>query len=595
MHKFLSILGLSLGLTGFTMAQIQPPVLVSPNDNAKEQDVNVVLNWNPSLGGAVAGYEVEIDTNADFSTKTSYAPFGTTAATSELSFGKVYRWRVRAVDVNGGTSGWSDTNTFTTFHNEFVFPSNAPVAKQADGEFGILSNAINGETFTVGSISLVAGLDFAIGADTSITAINLSSAINANSTEVTASATNNAVSVVAVVPGEGGNSIVLAYTGSTSDVSIDVMANGSNGASAVQVRLRWGNENGIVSYDYQVGTDPTFTSNTTNGNVTINNALVRQLMHNTVYYWRVRTKHAADISGWSKTNAFITPNSFELLSPEDTTAELNPATLLEWQNMAGHLEYHVTLDVNPTIDSTSSEYKFSTVDANDFGATDDISYTAVNLRFGTTYYWRARGKNDNSISGWSPIWSFSVRSNTELVSPADGSEAGVSPELEWEKMDGVSAYEIQYSDQMDFSTSTSTIALGDTLTTKVVFLEGFEGKMVYWRVRGMHVRDTSDWTDTWSLDLLTVGTEDLDALTNTRVYPNPASSVLNVLVPNLEGNTASIALTNILGEVVSEEQLNGAQLRSGHQLNVADLTPGMYYMTIVSGDQRITKRVQVAK
>ena len=113
---------ISLAITCFmfigVQAQLQAPKLVSPNDADSSQDVNVLLNWKPSLGGTVTGYDAEVASDTNFTSPQMAIINGTTGRPSELNFGEVYYWRVRAVS-SSGNSPYSSRRSFETFKNEF--------------------------------------------------------------------------------------------------------------------------------------------------------------------------------------------------------------------------------------------------------------------------------------------------------------------------------------------------------------------------------------------------------------------------------------------------------------------------------------------
>ncbi|SHJ67688.1 Por secretion system C-terminal sorting domain-containing protein [Hymenobacter daecheongensis DSM 21074] len=64
------------------------------------------------------------------------------------------------------------------------------------------------------------------------------------------------------------------------------------------------------------------------------------------------------------------------------------------------------------------------------------------------------------------------------------------------------------------------------------------------------------------------------------VYPNPATSVLNVLVPaDLLGNPVAVKVYDVRGAEMKQVSFDGSQL------NIASLAQGVYMLTISTGDQ----------
>ncbi len=77
-----------------------------------------------------------------------------------------------------------------------------------------------------------------------------------------------------------------------------------------------------------------------------------------------------------------------------------------------------------------------------------------------------------------------------------------------------------------------------------------------------------------------------------KVYPNPANSVLNVVLPN-DGKVYNAELVNVLGERVSINQLQGSNAR----LDLSLLSSGLYYLklTALTGLQQSTQKIVVTK
>ena len=71
-----------------------------------------------------------------------------------------------------------------------------------------------------------------------------------------------------------------------------------------------------------------------------------------------------------------------------------------------------------------------------------------------------------------------------------------------------------------------------------------------------------------------------------KVYPNPASDVLNISVPGLNGNQNSIRVVDMKGTVMMEEKIT----RSLQQINISRLPKGVYMLKLVNGDKTTTSK-----
>ncbi len=99
-----------------TSSSIPPTPL--PDNSAPQINAHPMaplLSW--SVVTWAAGYDVQIATNADFSSivyETSVSANAYPGIVPELGYG-IYYWRVRAVRSNGQTTGWSKGDTFVIF------------------------------------------------------------------------------------------------------------------------------------------------------------------------------------------------------------------------------------------------------------------------------------------------------------------------------------------------------------------------------------------------------------------------------------------------------------------------------------------------
>jgi len=71
-----------------------------------------------------------------------------------------------------------------------------------------------------------------------------------------------------------------------------------------------------------------------------------------------------------------------------------------------------------------------------------------------------------------------------------------------------------------------------------------------------------------------------------KVYPNPASDVLNISVPGLNGNQSSIRVVDMKGTVMMEEKIT----RSLQQINISRLPKGVYMLKLMNGDKTTTSK-----
>ena len=83
---------------------------------------------------------------------------------------------------------------------------------------------------------------------------------------------------------------------------------------------------------------------------------------------------------------------------------------------------------------------------------------------------------------------------------------------------------------------------------------------------------------------------------NFSVYPNPSDGIVNLdmfLMENV-GTSLNVSVTNLLGEVVKREQISHPNGRT-YQINLADQSAGIYFITLFNENYRKTVRMELTK
>lgn len=74
------------------------------------------------------------------------------------------------------------------------------------------------------------------------------------------------------------------------------------------------------------------------------------------------------------------------------------------------------------------------------------------------------------------------------------------------------------------------------------------------------------------------------------LYPNPASNIVNIILPNDVSN-AKVEIYNLNGQVVLEQQINDTQSK----INTNGIINGIYVLKIISANKVSTYRIQIIK
>jgi len=74
-----------------------------------------------------------------------------------------------------------------------------------------------------------------------------------------------------------------------------------------------------------------------------------------------------------------------------------------------------------------------------------------------------------------------------------------------------------------------------------------------------------------------------------KLFPNPSAGKINILLNKNE--TAQLSVSNTIGTVLLEEKINNVQ----HQVNLEDLSNGIYFVKIEQGNEIAIKKITIAK
>ena len=80
------------------------------------------------------------------------------------------------------------------------------------------------------------------------------------------------------------------------------------------------------------------------------------------------------------------------------------------------------------------------------------------------------------------------------------------------------------------------------------------------------------------------------------VYPNPVNDALNIRVEALDAGMAQLRISNCLGELLWEKQLDNAAIATELTVRLRDFTTlqtGIYFVTLVNNDRAFTRQIAV--
>lgn len=202
------------------------------------------------------------------------------------------------------------------------------------------------------------------------------------------------------------------------------------------------------------------------------------------------------------------------------------------------------------------------------GATDaSLTFKYANRRYNATYYDKLRVSVSSSCTGpWTQVW---FKENTALATGADQTAAFTNPSAsDWR--------------------------------TECVDLSSYAG------TAGLFVKFTNDnnygnniFVDDIKIEnaICSVGlNEAISAVTSLEVYPNPFSTTTNLVYSLNQSSKVVFHVFNMLGEQVKSIELGTQAAGSNRvELDMNDVSGGIYFVNMVANGQTITKKITLTK
>jgi hypothetical protein len=398
---------------------VYPPTLMEPANEATDQMPDVILDWAAVGGsGGTVLYELQVDVTDAFTDPFSPEPTEFSGyEMSDLLFGQTYFWRVRAWE-GSVNSDWSEVWSFTIFSEiENSKPSNGATDEDPNVELKV-KNAVSG-TFISGIQKYEFEADTSMNFDSDVKFHGISDTSFLNSSFLLFGEEYyyhaRVYHSADTCPWSEPTTFII--------IAAPVPDEPSNGATdqGLAVTLEWKEIEGVVDFEVQIAEDDQFTNPygaivegefeyTTDGFMTFNSE----------YFWRVRARHAEDISDWSEVFSFTTIAAPILDSPDDGEADVQINPLLAWEEIDG-VDFY-TVEYN-NINNFENPCCHAVVEG-----TDDSYQVVTNLEFATTYYWRANAIKGIDTTEWSEVWSFTTRPEDFGIDEAfDASSINIYP------------------------------------------------------------------------------------------------------------------------------------------------------------------------
>ena len=484
--SLISVFFILFWLQGFST--LTTPTLVSPSTGSLNNSPDVLLDWSTVTNAT--GYEYKLSTDAGLAGASTLTVTGTSQIyTSQLKFGTIYYWQVRAIKTSApiDSSAWSIIWNFTTTDQiTLVSPTSGA------------TNQIPNVILDWSGLTGITYYDYQWDTTATFTSpLNFYSSVAAGSSQITSANLRFGTKYYWRARARH-IADTTQWTSTWNFTTTDqlTLVSPANGAinQIPDVILDWSGLTGITYYDYHWDTTATFTSplnfysSVASGSSQITSANLR---FGTKYYWRARARHTADTTQWTPTWNFTTTDQLTLVSPANGAINQTPDVILDWSALTGITYYDYQWDTVATFTSPLNLYSSVAVGSSQI--------TSANLRFGTKYYWRARARNTVDTTQWTTVWNFITTDQLTLVSPASGA-INQTPDviLDWSILTGITYYDYQWDTTATFTSSLnfySSVAAGSSQITSANLRFGTK---YYWRARARHTADTTQWTPTWN-------------------------------------------------------------------------------------------------
>jgi len=344
---------------------------------------------------------------------------------------------------------------------------------------------------------------------------------------------------------------------------------------------------GVEHFDAEIDTEESFSSPqyaqfTTNG--TTYQQAMDQLLFGTTYYWHARARHSADESEWGVTRTFETLNIFDLKKPNNGSTDADLNVQLRWDDVSGISKFDYQVDEDMNFGSPDNY------------TTDTFRVAAEELKYGTTYYWRSRGRHDFDTTMWSEAWDFTTASAVELDEPENGLDSvALKPQLTWSQIEGTNSYEVSYSTDETFVDPFVDYIDADDDTSPFynVIYDLDAGTTYYWRVRACISNDTSSYSEPFNFTTMPAeGINDMYFKTaGINIYPNPANTEVNVQMNVTESANIEFTLIDLVGQTLIAKNLNFTAGMNDEKINLSNLSNGIYLLKMKKGNSVYTNKL----
>ncbi len=396
------------------MEYLNVPLLLYPQPNAEDLEQDLTLKWAKVSNATQYVFQIASDTNFN-SLRYSQIISDTTFNADNLTYNTTFYWRVRAKKGNS-YSNWSEKRSFTIKEQEvpapiLIQPQNLSVNVALTPLFKW--HKVGSATNYLFQLSLNADFSILIANELNLidSTYTLSTSLEPNTQYYWRVATFRQSKL-------SDWSSVWRFTTQEETLNSPILNSPSNNAVGLPLTVNfvWNDVQNATSYHFQLSQNKEFSMLVKDEpEISQKNIIVKDLIYNTKYYWRVLAKNNTLVSNWSETWNFTSQKSQDtlqapkILSPANNSNEVSLNPTFTWNKVEKAETYHIQI---------SKLFDFSLLVYENENLTGTFAQSN-GLELNTSYYWRVKCANEQVSSNWSEIWTFKTIKEIIIKPPDD--------------------------------------------------------------------------------------------------------------------------------------------------------------------------------
>ncbi len=306
----------------------------------------------------------------------------------------------------------------------------------------------------------------------------------------------------------------------------------------------------------------------------------------------------------------------------DTSSEQNPVIVY---NTPGNFDVSLTVSNNYGED-TKTKTAYITVgapfadfasDTNNFTAGGNVNFTDMSSENPDSWNWTFYGASPNTSTEQNPeniVYDTPGNYTVSLTATNDYGEDTKTVRNFVTVLDGVAPV-------ANFKADTTSIIEGDSINFTdlstgfpKIWSWTFEGatpeisteqnpENIVYNSQGIYAvtltvsnnygEDTKTVTDYISVGPVGID-NDITNQSNFIIYPNPSSNIINIEFGNKNLQNMEVLISNTLGNIISRHRINSNN-KNIMQINLSNLSKGIYFITVTTNNKFIVKKVSVIK